>query len=325
MGDNLRGNEASTISEYQLWPHGYVAAATLRASRRALEVLAAPHTFDALVAATGANAGHLQVALRTLRALGWVTLSDAGAYAAPPATLAAASCVALEALCEAVYSDAPGMVARLAAQLHLADEGWAGFAAGNSAPAALHTMLTGAVLAPLLMELHMHHIETAPGGGVRLSGLDRAALGPLAASFQRRGMCVAGLSDGGLQLTESGRFVLQRCGAFGVALSYRPMLRQLETVLFGDVSEVFTHDGEGHEAHVDRTMNVIGSGFMHGKFFDDMMRVHVHHTFDKLPLDQQPSIVAQYVKSADLRCLNISPQPVSAVEALANACSPAPD
>ena len=50
------------------------------------------------------------------------------------------------------------------------------------------------------------------------------------AAFRRRGMCVAELSNGGLQLTESGRFVLQRCGAFGVALSYRPMLRQLETV-----------------------------------------------------------------------------------------------
>jgi hypothetical protein len=287
-----RFDHAQLLSEYQLWPHGYAAAATLRASRRALEVLAVPHTFDALVAATGANAGHLQVALRTLRVLGWVTLSDAGAYAAPAATLAAASCASLASLCDAVYSDAPGMVARLAGQLRLADEGWVGFAADGAAPAALRTMLTGAVLAPLLMELHMHHMETAPGGGVRLSGLDRAALGPLAASFRRRGMCVAGLSDGGLQLTESGRFVVQRCGAFGVALSYRPMLRQLETVLFGDVTEVFTHDGEGHEAHVDRTMNVIGSGFMHGKFFDDMMSVHVHRTFDELPLDQQPSIVA---------------------------------
>ena len=286
------GGDGAILSEYQLWPHGYAAAATLRASRRALEVLAAPHTFEALVAATGANAGHLQVALRTLRVLGWVTLSDEGLYAAPAATLAAASCAALASLCDAVYSDAPGMVARLAGQLRLADEGWVGFAADGAAPAALRTMLTGAVLAPLLMELHMHHMETSPGGGVRLSGLERAALGPLAASFRRRGMCVAGLSDGGLQLTESGRFVVQRCGAFGVALSYRPMLRQLETVLFGDVAEVFTHDGEGHEAHVDRTMNVIGSGFMHGKFFDDMMSVHVHRTFDELPLDQQPSIVA---------------------------------
>ena len=269
-----------------------MAAATLRASRHALEVLAVPHTFDALVAATGANAGHLQVALRTLRVLGWITLSEAGAYVAPPATLAAACCESLEALCEAVYSNSPGMVARLAVQLQLADEGWAEFSADDSTPAALRTMLTGAVLAPLLMELHMHHLETAPGGNVHLKDLDSATLELLAASFRRRSMCVAGPTDGGLQLTESGRFVVQRCGAFGVAISYRPMLRQLETVLFGDVTEVFTHDGEGHEAHVDRTMNVIGSGFMHGKFFDDMMSVHVHHTFDELPLNQQPSIVA---------------------------------
>ena len=281
---------AAILSEYQLWPHGYVAAATLRASRRALELLATPHHFDALVAATGANAGHLQVALRTLRALGWVSLSDAGEYAAPPATLAAARCEPLEALCEAVYSDAPGMVARLAAQLRQADDGWAEFPA--DAPAALRTMLTGAVLAPLLLELHMHHMEEAPGGGVRLSGLDGATLELLVAAFRRRGMCAPGLSDGGLQLTESGRFVVQRCGAFGVAVSYRPMLRQLDAVLFGDVNEVFTHDDEGHEAHVDRTMNVIGSGFMHGKFFDDMMSLHVRHTFHELPLDQQPSIVA---------------------------------
>ena len=151
-----------------------MAAATLRASRRALEVLAVPHTFDALVVATGANAGHLQVALRTLRALGWATLSDAGAYAAPPTTLAAACCKSLGTLCEAVYSDAPGMVARLAAQLRLADEGWVEFPADDSAPAALRTMLTGAVLAPLLMELHMHHMETAPGGSVHLKGLGNA-------------------------------------------------------------------------------------------------------------------------------------------------------
>ena len=316
--------DAAILSEYQLWPHGYVAAATLRASRHALEVLAVPHTFDALVVATGANAGHLQVALRTLRALGWVTLSDAGAYAAPPATLAAACCKSLEALCEAVYSDAPGMVARLVAQLRLADEGWAEFPEDDSAPAALRTMMTGAVLAPLLMELHMHHMETAPGGDVHLKGLDSATLELLTAAFRRRGMCIARLSDGGLQLTESGAFVVQRCGAFGVALSYQPMLRQLETVLFGDVTEVFTHDGEGHEAHVDRTMKVIGSGFMHGKFFDDMMSVHVHHTFDELPLDQQPSIVAdtgcgdgtlllrlyQYVRDCTLRGKHLEKRPL---------------
>ena len=125
--------ETTVLEEYQLWPHGYVAAATLRASRRALALLAVPHTLEALVAATGANGGHLHVALRTLRALGWVTLSEAGEYAAPASTLAASRCAVLDELCDAVYSDAPGMVARLAAQLRRADEGWAGFAADGAA------------------------------------------------------------------------------------------------------------------------------------------------------------------------------------------------
>ena len=49
-------------------------------------------------------------------------------------------------------------------------------------------------------------------------------------------------------------------------------------MLFGEVGRVFSHDAEGHEQHVDRTMNVVGSGLMHGKYFDDMMRVHVHRT-----------------------------------------------
>ena len=78
------------------------------------------------------------------------------------------------------------------------------------------------------------------------------------------------------------------------------MLRQLDAVLFGDVADVFTHDDEGHEAHVDRTMNVIASGFMHSKFFDDMMSVHVHYTFDELPLDQQPSIARNACKKCQL-------------------------
>ena len=282
----------SVLQDYQLWPHGYVAAATLRASRRALAALAQPRTLQALTAGTDANDGHLAVALRTLAALGWVTRREPETYAAPASTIAAANCSALAELCEAVYQDGPGLVARLTGMLQVADDGWPGFPPDDEAPPKLRTMLTGAVLAPLLMELHTRHVETSPEGGVRLRGLTQPVLGQLGASFRRRGMCEAGLSDGSLQLTATGGFVVQRCGAFGVALSYRPMLRQLETVLFDDVSTVFTHDAEGHEAHVDRTMNVVGSGFMHGKFFDDMMRVHVHRTFDELPLEQQPSLVA---------------------------------
>lgn len=193
---------AAALAEYQMWPHGFVAVATLRASRRALALLAVPHTLPALAAATGANGGQLHVALRTLRALGWVTLSEDGEYAAPASTRAAAGCAALGELCDAVYSDAPGTVARLAAQLTNADEGWAGFAADGAAPANLRTMLTGAVLVPLLMELRGHLVERKPaaachGGGVRLVEVERAAAGQLLASFCKRGLCDAALSADG--------------------------------------------------------------------------------------------------------------------------------
>ena len=38
-------------------------------------------------------------------------------------------------------------------------------------------------------------------------------------------------------------------------------------MLFGDVTEVFTHDGEGHEAHVDRTL-LISCTSEHGERVD---------------------------------------------------------
>ena len=88
----------------------------------------------------------------------------------------------------------------------------------------------------------------------------RAAVAALLAT---KGLVRAQLEGERLVLSELGKFVIERCGTFREAVSYRPMLRQLETVLSGDVREVFTHDADGHEMHVDRTMNVLASGFMH--------------------------------------------------------------
>ena len=89
-------------------------------------------------------------------------------------------------------------------------------------------------------------------------------------------------------LSELGAFALERCGTFREAVSYRPMLSRLETLLYGNPRLVFAHDADGHELHVDRTMNVLASGFMHLRYFNDMARVHLRGTFDELPLAEQP-------------------------------------
>ena len=95
-----------------------------------------------------------------------------------------------------------------------------------------------------------------------------------------------------LTFAESGRFFVERSAAFGVCLSYRPMFYQLAMAIYGNPKEVFTYDAEGHEEHVDRVLNVIGSGFMHKRYFDDMMGVFVQKIFDSEPVEQQPTIVA---------------------------------
>jgi len=92
-------------------------------------------------------------------------------------------------------------------------------------------------------------------------------------------------------LTPAGAFVVERAGTFREAASYRPMLQRLGTALFGDVAQVFTHDAHGHELHVDRTMNVLASGFMHQRYFTDMACVHLRATFDTLPLAEQPAYI----------------------------------
>ena len=295
LDKSRRLDTMSILDEYSLWPHGFVGIATLRASLPVLRVLSIdPLTVGEVAAATAGNEGHLAVALRTLAALGWVETTEDGMYTAPACTVTAAQELCDTGVCSSIYSGDPGQVFRLAKLLNTADGGWTSFSADGTLPAGFRKMLAGAVLVPLLMALRAEHMEDPKHTEtLGLTCLDQIVIEMIAASFELRGMCASSaVSNGSILLTQSGTFVLRRCGSFGVALSYWPMLKNLEDVLFGDAKAVFAHDADGHELHVDRTMNVIGSGFMHGKYFEDMMSVHVHAIFDKLPLDQQPSIVA---------------------------------
>ena len=278
------------MSEYQTWPHGYVALPTLCASRAALQVLReGPRPLDELVGALRANSGHLAVALRTLRALGWAHVQGS-AIVAGEHVLAAAEEPLLLQLCADVYADGEQKLTSLAPWLRAAAGGWAELPADAALPPLLRELLSGAVLTPVLLELRARGKDSGRGR-VDLRGVPPAAAAAVAAFLAAKGMACAQLSGEQLVLSELGKFVLERCGTFREAVSYRPMLRQLETVLFGDVKEVFAHDADGHELHVDRTMNVLASGFMHQRYFTDMARVHLRSIFDESPLAEQPMYV----------------------------------
>ena len=92
-------------------------------------------------------------------------------------------------------------------------------------------------------------------------------------------------------LTETGRFIAGRIFITATVASYRPMLTNISEVLFGDCKSVFERDVSGYEQHVDRTLNVRGSGFQHERYFSDMEEI-ILSLFNRTPYAEQPHYVA---------------------------------
>ncbi len=86
--------------------------------------------------------------------------------------------------------------------------------------------------------------------------------------------------------TDQGLFFARRATSYGVTVSYLPMLSQMQHLLFGNVSEVKQDNGGQQEIHVDRAMNVWGSGGAHATYFKAVDELIIE-IFNK-PLNEQP-------------------------------------
>lgn len=86
--------------------------------------------------------------------------------------------------------------------------------------------------------------------------------------------------------TEKGFFYAKRASAYGVTVSYIPTLRKVENLLFGDFSKLRNHTAKAPEIHVDRVMNVWGSGGAHAAYFNKIDEIIIS-IFNR-PLDRQP-------------------------------------
>lgn len=86
--------------------------------------------------------------------------------------------------------------------------------------------------------------------------------------------------------TDVGGFFLERAAAYGVTTSYTQTFLWAKELLLGDGKWLWrTEPGEA-EIHVDRTLNVWGSGGAHKAYFSHLDNV-VKRVFDA-PLDEQP-------------------------------------
>jgi len=88
------------------------------------------------------------------------------------------------------------------------------------------------------------------------------------------------------QFTDEGLFFAKRASAYGVTVSYLPTFMQLDDLLFGNPLLLKTDTPDETEKHVDREMNVWGSGGAHSTYFKVIDQVIIK-LFNK-PIDEQP-------------------------------------
>lgn len=92
--------------------------------------------------------------------------------------------------------------------------------------------------------------------------------------------------NGNYQFTETGLFFAKRASAYGVTVSYLPTFAKIEELIFGDPNVLrMVADGE-NEIHVDREMNVWGSGGAHDTYFKIVDEIIVQ-LFNR-PIEEQP-------------------------------------
>ncbi len=88
------------------------------------------------------------------------------------------------------------------------------------------------------------------------------------------------------QFTDEGLFFAKRASAYGVTVSYLPTFVKLDDLIFGNPLALKTKEPNDTEKHVDREMNVWGSGGAHSTYFKIIDEIIIK-LFNK-PIDEQP-------------------------------------
>ena len=92
--------------------------------------------------------------------------------------------------------------------------------------------------------------------------------------------------NGTYRFTEKGFFYAKRASAYGVTVSYIPTFRKVQELIFGDPTILWKVAPGEEEIHVDRAMNVWGSGGAHATYFRKIDEIIID-LFNQ-PIGEQP-------------------------------------
>ncbi len=153
----------------------------------------------------------------------------------------------------------------------------------------LQGMLAGPILVALGMMGKLESIDSTHHT-LDLNQLDgnQNTIQAIFSFFEQLDWC--SISDNVVQFNERGLFYVDRCTAYGVTVSYLPTFQRLHDLFVGDPFILWKRDNNKNETHVDRTMNVWGSGGAHSHYFNTIDEI-VINIFNQ-PIEKQPKGIA---------------------------------
>jgi acyl transferase domain-containing protein/cyclopropane fatty-acyl-phospholipid synthase-like methyltransferase/acyl carrier protein len=270
------------------YAHGFVSIPVILACRKQGLFQKLQQTgslpLDRLGNALFANHGHLRVALRLLQSLGFVSVDQDDCFTATQETdvirLIPEDVLELYHFPFQTYCKERIKKHSLRRWIKFSLERW------RINHSLLSDFLDGVLVIPLLLALkETHCLHEADE---LFSDLSQTARQEVTDLFMNLGWVTA--KGKKYTLTEPGIFMATRALNLATTASYRPMLSLIPQLLFGDPHAVFQRTDLGHESHVNRSLNVIGSGFQHERFFADADEI-ILNIFNHTPILNQPQYI----------------------------------
>ncbi|HWF08096.1 MAG TPA: hypothetical protein VG297_06520 [Bryobacteraceae bacterium] len=249
-------------------------------------------TLDQVIEKTHGNRGYVRIALRLLVSAGWFE----GSYRltaegrallkiAPEHYREAVAFIPMAIFLEDfLFGKSQGSF--LPSLQVLIDKALQGWGLPESAQE-LRRQFDGMLVGPAMVALARKSIlKDLLNGPVELKSMDGNQSG-LAALFDLLAGCGwVERESGRIALTAAGRYAASIAAAYGVTVSYLPMLSVVSTLLFGN-PRIPRVDESGVETLVNRAMNIWGGGGAHAHYFDKVDEIIVD-VFNR-PIELQPA------------------------------------
>tara|TARA_B100000029_G_scaffold169787_1_gene166027 strand:- start:6365 stop:7984 length:1620 start_codon:yes stop_codon:yes gene_type:complete len=97
---------------------------------------------------------------------------------------------------------------------------------------------------------------------------------------------ITNISNKEYQISDKGLFFFKRATSYGVTVSYLPTFLNIDDLIFGNPNILWKRTSNGMETHVNRSMNVWGSGGAHKLYFKKIDDIIID-IFNK-PIEKQP-------------------------------------